>query len=158
MGHSIRGFVFRDAIPTPQLDRLEGTIRVSLSAGFVFVPLTNALYDEIVRADLEKAANRHAALVYLSKAVEELAVEQSRQGPVAYIETNYFGGIGDQAAVAWAAGEMCTPPQRAEIGPINTALESIGVAQRADGDAFETVSLQKIRTMDDWNYPDGAED
>ncbi|MEM9861578.1 MAG: hypothetical protein AAF938_08190 [Myxococcota bacterium] len=58
----------------------------------------------------------------------------SEHAPVAYIETEYFGGAGTQSAAAYLDGEEAFAEGGVEAGhPINRALQMIGV-HRAGSD------------------------
>ena len=158
MGHSIQGIILRAANPTPGLDRIHCAVKEPLQGGLVFVPLSYAMFDEIVQEDPARAANPFVEFEYLAQALLDLVVEQSRIGPVAYIETDYFGGVGEQAAAAWDQGKIMCGPDKAAIGPINAALQALGVSAQQHCDLFDAVGLQHHRSMDRWNYPDPNED
>ncbi|OKJ72798.1 hypothetical protein [Streptomyces sp. CB02460] len=59
----------------------------------------------------------------------------------AIIETNYFGGIGDQGAVAFDGEERLTP----ERASINQALAALGVRATGTMDEFEVIGLTGFR-------------
>jgi len=67
----------------------------------------------------------------------------------AVIETDYFGGRGDQAAVVYRDHEVVMEPQVARIGPINEALRHLGVQRQFPKDEFDTVGLSRYRDFDD---------
>lgn len=136
---------------SPDLERFRPVVRHPLRQGLVFVPLSEALFDEIVQGNLDRACNPHGAFAYMSAALAELLADQSRYGPVAYIETDYFGGVGEQAAAAWDSRRLTVPPQRAKYGPINAALTALGASAGSSYDAFEAVGLTHCRQMDAWN-------
>lgn len=69
----------------------------------------------------------------------------SLRGAVAYVETNYFGGAGDQGACAWREGARIYGPRRADEGVINEALAAIGVV-RGSGDEFKALGLHERRS------------
>ena len=84
----------------------------------------------------------------LTEVLMELARECSVHGPIAYGETDYFGGAGVQGAAAWLAGKLALPPTTHTAGPINAALHTIGL-ERANGlDEFDTLGLGQVRRMD----------
>jgi hypothetical protein len=88
----------------------------------------------------------------------------SQHGPVAYLETDYFGGEGDQASIVWAAGQVVLGPLHTSrrwlneelVGPppgqraINQALRRLGVERGAAYDEFEALELGRLRSTDDW--------
>lgn len=68
--------------------------------------------------------------------------------PYAIIETEYFGGVGEQAAAVYRAGRELMPPSVAEFGPINAALRLLGIVQGEHADEFNAVGLQRHRRFD----------
>ena len=86
----------------------------------------------------------------MSVALERLLSELSEDGPVAYVETEYWGGVGHQAAAVWKDGRLSFGPEKQDIGPINTALKHLGVSEEGARVAFEAVGLHRHRLTDDW--------
>ena len=85
--------------------------------------------------------------VYLTERLIELLRLSSQIGAIAYVETEYFGGMGGQGAAVFRDGEMIGSPDWREVGTINFALSKIGVTHRADQvDAFEAVGLDAFRS------------
>lgn len=84
----------------------------------------------------------------LTEALMELAREYSVHGPIAYAETDYFGGAGVQGAAAWLMGKLALPPTTHTAGPINAALHTIGLERASGLDEFDTLGLGLIRRMD----------
>ncbi len=79
----------------------------------------------------------------------------AKGGSLAYVETEYFGGTGGQAATAFVDGHEVVAPQTAKgSGPINQALRRIGVTRTAANDEFDTIGLGERRTMTDYE-PEG---
>jgi hypothetical protein len=66
----------------------------------------------------------------------------------AIIETDYFGGVGEQAAVAYRGEVEVMAPEQAPLGPINQALRLLGVEARPGSDEFDTVGLVRYRDFD----------
>ena len=67
----------------------------------------------------------------------------------AVIETDYFGGNGDQAAVVYRGDQIIMAPRRSQRGPINEALRTLGVVKIGLLDEFDTVGLGHHRHFDD---------
>lgn len=84
----------------------------------------------------------------LTEALMELARECSVHGPIAYAETDYFGGAGVQGAAAWLVGKLALPPTTHTAGPINAALHTIGLERASGLDEFDTLGLGLVRRMD----------
>ncbi len=75
--------------------------------------------------------------------------EIAREPLFAVIETNYFGGEGDQAAAVYRGVQEVMPPEQGEFGPINRALRCLGVQAPAGKDEFDTVELGRYRDFSD---------
>ena len=80
----------------------------------------------------------------------------AEEGTLAYIETNYFGGTGSQAAAVFVDGKLVlkaaipvtrNPPNRDD--PINTALRALGVMAAEGQDEFDTLGLRQFRNLED---------
>ena len=86
----------------------------------------------------------------------------SQHGPVAWVETDYFGGNGSQSAAAWVGGEAVVGPSKsgAETGPpdgaINLALRCIGVTCGEGGDEFDAIGLGWYRDNEEWMAQGGG--
>ncbi|MCC5577065.1 hypothetical protein IMZ11_15675 [Microtetraspora sp. AC03309] len=63
----------------------------------------------------------------------------------AIIQTDYFGGIGDQWAVAFAGRRRLTADQAS----INEALAALGVRASASADEFDVIGLGEFRSNPD---------
>lgn len=96
-------------------------------------------------------------------AFEAVLARWSRQGPVAYLEAEFFGGTGWQTAAVWQAGSRLWGPAHDShfraprpTWPINHALSLLAPASPADPDApeepdlFHLIGLGWERTMDGW--------
>ncbi len=64
-----------------------------------------------------------------------------------YIETDYFGGCGEQLAYAFIANRKIKA--KSKYGPINEMLKLLGVEKEVDKDEFDTVNLGNYRSNDD---------
>lgn len=126
---------------------------VELSQGFsALAGEREALYAFVARGELASA--RPAKRVYFEgdwhckgPPLDAFGAWLSARGPVAYVETNYFGGAGDQGACAWRGGVRIYGPRRGlgDDGVINEALVAIGVVPER-GDAFDALGLGAWRS------------
>lgn len=90
----------------------------------------------------------------LTAEAEKLGKDLSSQGAVAFVETEYFGGIGVQAAIVWLNGDVALGPltdwENAAFSPvshpINQALQLMGVVCSGGEDEFDTVGLGQFRS------------
>lgn len=93
-----------------------------------FLPLTNEGVDEV------------------PEAIEALA---SRAKKIAYVEAEFFGGDGAQAAAIWEEGKLVFGPVIADDA-INQALRQLRVSKQEAFDEFEALNLGRHRDTDDW--------
>lgn len=150
MAHSLRALVARPGVLRPALERLPGAVLAPLEHGLALLPLTREVLDAMPESGAETPNPHDEVLYYLSAALARLGAELSARGPVAYVETDYFGGSGDQGAIVWDGGVVVEGPARARGGPINDALRRLGVETKFWEDAFSAVGLERHRRTDDW--------
>lgn len=67
----------------------------------------------------------------------------------AVIETDYFGGRGDQAAAVYHGDREVMAPSVGAVGSINEALRHLGVRASPSVDEFDTVGLGRFRDFYD---------
>jgi hypothetical protein len=96
----------------------------------------------------------------LTAGIEDLARHASLAGPVGYLEAEFFGGVGTQAAMAWWDDRVLVGPVSFELGgpdqvelarsPFNQVLRRLGVQRGEAIDEFEAVGLNRHRSTEDW--------
>lgn len=77
----------------------------------------------------------------------------SHQGPVAYVEAEFFGGQGEQSAAVLHRGAVQWVRQGGGEwpgSPISQALRQIGVVAAGGKDEFDTLGLGRHRRTHDW--------
>jgi hypothetical protein len=103
-----------------------------------------------------RLAKGHKPLQEFPERLHTLIIEISRESPVAYINTFYFGGQGGQDALVWDKGALRFSPtspgyeQNWPNSPISQALRMIGVVAEAGEDEFDTLGLGKHRETHKW--------
>lgn len=131
---------------------LPGARIVELPQGFALVPATR----EVIAAagEGEKVHGFYHATTTLVRALERA----SERGPLVYVETEYFGGAGGQAALVLRGGRcesVSSSIEDEEIGndesSISTALRAIGVERGAAHDEFAAIDLGRHRSTEDWH-------
>lgn len=73
----------------------------------------------------------------------------SRDGAIAYVTAEFFGGVGEQAATLYRHGHV----EREFVNgyhAINEALAALGIAADSPKDAFDTLGLGRYRRTEDW--------
>lgn len=86
----------------------------------------------------------------LSEALKETLASLSQDVPIAYVETEYFGGIGEQSATAYHLGVCILEPQTDVSGPISAALQMLGVQRGNHIDEFAAAGLDRFRNNEGW--------
>lgn len=159
MSYHLRGVIARDDLARQVAVAFGAEVRaVPLAEGFALVPYTDQVHDRLLTpADTDAAA--FAPFWWLSATAARLLRELSRHGALAYMEAEYFGGVGTQHAIAWrnaatAYGPASTPDQAPAMRgdtPISRALRILGVPRTGAGrDEFDTLGLGRHRQLEDW--------
>lgn len=159
MGHNVRAFAGPIAALRPFLALARGARAYALTAAAdtLVLPVTDDLHDTL-----------HA--VYgtgewltegprLSTGDMAFAATASRGTVLAYVETNYFGGEGEQSAMLWRDGSEVLRPTRMAtatartrppyLWPVNVALRGLGITALAGQDEFTTFGLGHFRSVED---------
>jgi hypothetical protein len=145
----IEGLIVPTAIA--QTISVDHAVAVPLNAaGVAFIPMTDGLLDRLSACFPTSTGNAPPEFSKLSPSVVLWLEELSATGRVAYIETEYFGGVGAQAAAVWEGGKMILGPRQADIGPINDALKLLGVTRTQTQDEFDVAGLGRHRETESW--------
>jgi hypothetical protein len=147
MGHAISALV------------LAGPFKQQRAAGFDLKPILSdqgitvfplaANYCDYWDSQLDLSGALSDRPILDCTVVHYIACQIADAATFAVIETDYFGGSGDQAAVVYRGTEQIMEPQVARRGPINNALKQLGVSPRPFRDAFATIGLGRFRNWDD---------
>jgi hypothetical protein len=84
----------------------------------------------------------------------------SATSPVAYVDAEYFGGVGRQRPAVWAYGSLALGTLTEGDGedesapslrsPISPTLAFLGAVRGDHYDEFDTVGLNRHRKTNDW--------
>lgn len=120
------------------------------SGEYVIIPL-NAHHSDDWTERLGLSFEQGQSKVLLDSPITHHIAAIAAEEDYALIETDYFGGAGDQVAAVYDKGEE--PPrfasERSRVGAINEALRAIGVTARKRSDEFETLGLDRYRDFED---------
>jgi hypothetical protein len=127
---------------------------VSLGQCLSLLPMTDALFDAVTVAGTPRLDGFWKAPAGFGRTLAACSVN----GPVAYVEAEYFGGTGEQSAMVWDAGQVVLAhlhlaekaPIPAVGTPISQALRRLGVAKGDHHDEFDAVGLGRHRDTEDW--------
>lgn len=144
MGYIIQAIVGR-------ADALEGTAdrlpHVHLAQGILMVPLKESVREaqDIPFLPLTDEGDPDKPIPSL----DALCVRLSQRGKVAYVEAEFFGGSGMQAAILADSGSIVGEPI-VSLDAINEALRFMGVKKGEHPDEFAAVGLHAKRSTEDW--------
>jgi hypothetical protein len=132
----------------------EPAVVVPLRGGMALVPMTDGLHDAVT----DGTSQRQVGFWKLPGGADRLLARWSMTGPVAYVEADYFGGVGSQRAALWLNGVVVLGPLVAEEhqpwpaagSPISQVLARLGVDRVGYVDEFAAVGLAEHRHTEDW--------
>ncbi|MFI0353417.1 hypothetical protein [Actinomadura sp. 9N407] len=134
-------------------DGLPQAVVVPLWQRLGLLPVTDEIFDE-----LTDERQGGGPFMLMSPAFAERLADWSRGGRVAYVEAEFFGGAGTQAAALWENGLQTWGPEHAELvagprenWPINAVLARLGAVATGAFDLFDTVGFGQERGMDGWH-------
>jgi hypothetical protein len=146
MGHTVRAIIATSDVADELRMRYPVLAQVAVRQGFVILPVDADFVDSVSEIRPETSSNEFALL---TASFDTLLRRLSLHGPIAYIETVYFGRVGRQGAAVYARGEVLMAPESRESGPINRAVALIGVKRPLIGDRFQAIGLGRYRSNDD---------
>jgi hypothetical protein len=154
MGHAVTGLIAKAETLEAFACKHSLHLPVDLSSGLAILPLRDTDLDSLPYGPFASNTERPDGLLSRHFLSEELSNELravSRGGTLMYFQTDYFGGVGTQAAVVFRDGALVFGPASAERGPINAALRLLGVRVTPPAvDEFDTVGLGRHRDTEDW--------
>ncbi|WP_038165299.1 hypothetical protein [Verrucomicrobium sp. BvORR106] len=143
MGYVLQAIISTQSVLEAHASDFAAAVVVPLNSGLALIPITNELLDEI------GASGRSGHFYRFTSAVRDWLRIISSSAPAAYVEADFFGGVGGQGAVVWARGEEVLAPTH-DAKAINIALRLLGVSRGTAHDEFEAVGLPRHRDTDDW--------
>jgi hypothetical protein len=149
MGHTIQAFIAKTEVLRDATRGLGAARVIPIGQGLALLPNTDELLEEAGAGGVggEPAFEEFYGL---GPGLAELGAGWSAGGAVAYVETDYFGGEGKQAAVLWERGPIAYGPARGTLGPINDVLRRLGVERGGHTDEFDAAGLGRHRNNRDW--------
>jgi hypothetical protein len=143
MGHHITAIITK--LPMNNTAAIALDLPVFIENNYAIIGLDAAHSDYWQqKLKLPNAAERE---ILLDCATTQYFAQQIGAVRYAIIETDYFGGVGTQAAVVYENKQVIMPTKQ---GGINTALAVLGVQRSTDKDEFDTIQLGKYRDFSDY--------
>jgi len=151
MGHNISAMITKGTVDSGLAQKIDLPI-IQLGT-FTMVPL-DAAHSDYWAEKLEIGHKSLSTMIHDCEATLEFAriLEITK---FALIQTDYFGGIGSQAATVYVGKtriflEEAGKVSRNKCGPINTALKEIGVKTERGKDEFSSLRLPAYRSFEDY--------
>lgn len=144
MGHHIHAIIGTAAVVARAADLGLTTAPVALESGYAWVPVPDHEIDRLAETTALPSSPWDERFVHFGSVVPAVMAELSMHGPVAYVETEYFGGVGEQVATAFDRRVRIL-----ECGSVNDALRAIGVRAAHGRDEWDTLGLSEHRHMPD---------
>lgn len=114
--------------------------------GLALLPLTDEIMAKVMGTGAQDA--RVPGFYELRPEVAEWARQRSRHGVVAYVHTEFFGGAGFHAAVAWRAGDVAWRPRFTATSDGEAEDHYVTVADRRDMAVNELLRWWGVRRED----------
>jgi hypothetical protein len=125
-----------------------GAVVIPLRQGIAMTPITKPLVEGL--GEEQPGIEVPAGFYKLTPSLLLTAQTISIKTPVAYIEAEYFGGVGEQSAMVWDQGRVVLGPLVATSDAINAVLRFFKVKVGDCVDEFEAVGLGKHRSNQGW--------
>lgn len=146
MVHSIRAIIGPLDVIQDVIHAAGNPPATELPCGMTIIPLGDAQIEKLTGVGSGELVSGFG---YLSLGLELALATLATRGAFAFIETEYFGGSGGQAAVLFNPG--VTPVRLTDAphpNPINSALKSLGVPALRGADEFDTLELGRFRSLE----------
>jgi len=85
----------------------------------------------------------------IGRQLDDLCRSLSHEAELAYVEAEFFGGVGTQGCVLYTNGVPSAPPM-VDNEAINHALSWLGVQRIQDKDEFLVADFGMHRNTEDW--------
>jgi len=156
MSYILQGVLGSAPVLAPAKDFRNSRV-IALNQGVCLLPVGRDLFDELSAGEPMDPGFTPCQL--FPPGFEHLLARWSGIGPTAYVEADYFGGVGTQFAAVWRGGVLVFGPVLQPEGApfsatdgslISQALRLLGVSRERHVDEFDAVGLGRYRDVDDW--------
>lgn len=148
MGHSIKAVIGKRTDVQKLAEDWACAKMIELPQDFGMVPMTIGLLENVEELMEISVGNVRSELDGFDRTVAEILEQYSFRTKLAYIETDYFGGVGTQGGVLYENGREASPPCVGE-GVINALLKELGAWRKPDLDEFDCLELGKYRHIEE---------
>jgi hypothetical protein len=149
LAYTLEAFVVQSATARAAAKNFSSAVAAPLSQGVSLIPLISELVAELGGTYPAGVAYPFDDLPAMLLCTTEWAEQISRSALVAFLQAEFFGGWGDQAAIGWQDGRLVFGPVQARDA-INQALRWLGVVRGDEADEFDARQLGRCRSTKDW--------
>ncbi|KAA2253832.1 hypothetical protein F0L68_31605 [Solihabitans fulvus] len=154
MGYRLQAAIATETVLRALADPAEDVRIVPLGQHLSLLPMTDALFDAVTVVGAPQLDGFWKAPAGFGRTLADC----SANGPVAYVEAEYFGGAGEQSAMVWDVGQVVLSylhlVEKTSVPavdtPISRALRRLGVTKGDHQDEFDAVGLGRHRDTEDW--------
>ncbi|MGW3635632.1 hypothetical protein ACWD7F_36880 [Streptomyces sp. NPDC005122] len=154
MGYELQAVIAANELLRAASREVPGARVVSLRQGLSLLPMTDEVFDAVT----DGSSGTEMGFWKLPGGFETTLTQWSSTGPLAYVEAEYFGGVGEQHAAVWADGSLALGPLdepekkrfSRTVSPISQALRRLGARKSLGEDEFEAVGLDRYRNNEGW--------
>jgi len=111
--------------------------------------MTDDLFDRLAGQEPLSLEDGLAIFSFLPPQLASVLQALSEHSTVAYVEADFFGGVGEQRCVVWQKTALMLGPLEARDA-INRALRLLGVKRQWLHDEFDMVGLNRHHHNEDW--------
>ncbi|WP_330460835.1 hypothetical protein OIB37_30550 [Streptomyces sp. NBC_00820] len=152
--YELQAVIARDEVLRAVARGLAAAATAPVGQGFSLMPMTRELFDGVT----DGSAAEPLGFWRLPAGFDGTLARWSTTGAVAYVESEYFGGVGEERAAVWDGGALVLGPLHLpegqafprDGGPVSQALRRLGVVAGATEDEFTAVGLDRHRCGEDW--------
>lgn len=149
MGYNLEAIICKDGLSNIITSEYKSAKRISLKNNLFIIPYTEELYDEL---NQYKKSEDYNGFFLLNEKLFRYLLIKSVVEPIAYIEVDYFGGVGQQSAIMLDKEEIIldTTAGKSEDGAVNLVLKEFGIKREQSLDEWDTVEMLRHRHTEDW--------
>lgn len=151
MSYNLKAVIASSGLLTAAARDLAPARVVGLRQGMALIPMSDALSEAVA----DPAQTPRTDFWDLPAGFDRVLAQWSQAGPVAYVESEYFGGIGEENVAVWRDGRLALGPLHLlehepwppEGNPVCRALRELGVRAGRGHDEFDSLGLGEHRDI-----------
>lgn len=154
MSYALKAVVAEAELLTAAAAGLPSARTAPLRHGLALLPMVGAFFRELTT----DSSGVYPGFWDLPAGLVPTLAEWSKVGPVAYVESEYFGGTGEENTAVWRDGRLALGPLHllegdpvsAQGSPVARALRELGIQPAGSSDEFAVAGLDQHRESESW--------